>query len=348
MGRQYKCKYCGVTHDPPTGKHCPERLRHEAEEEQAPVEPQPSMAEMQQKMEAMERWMQQMKDSAMVNASPVSTPSSNASVASTPHVAASPQTEGAVGGRRYDDDQASPETLRRDRALMREASRTLARLRLDDYDDGEEQGPLGTRMSGKKSGAVMTAADRVVKHIDWPHFYVHRGAGANRQAIKFRELRIDEFVFGFMCMIEAPHCTLDYRRMTSIMRNMMQDSVEFSWETSRNFYEVVGNEIEKGVMRWTDEEAIREKRMTYARTIFPMVKAPEVRDNQRPPLQTAPAGMKCCAPFQKHECESTRDHQSFTHACAYCFKAKNALCRHPEADCFRKNSDASKNGRPRE
>ena len=248
-------------------------------------------------------------------------------------------------------EPASPETLRRDRAIMQQASRRLARLRLEDWE--EDARMPGTRLAGKKSGSVMTAADVVMKRIDWAHFYIKRVASGTRKGITFKELKVEEFVFGFLCMLEAPHANFDFRYMICMLRHIMQDTIDFSWENARGFYQMVGVDVEQGAMKWTDVEVVKEMRMTYARTVFPPNReikesVSQPKETQRPALQTAAVGMKCCAMFQKKECENPRDHQPYTHACAYCHRVKAALCRHPEDDCFRKTNDQAKNGRPRE
>ena len=354
MGRQYKCKSCGVVHGPPTGKHCTYVQEYQQEEqEEAPtnaaaqaataiqspeqVQTLSVLLNIQTRLSDIEQKMQA-KDEEVANGA---TPSPEPSVCES----TSPQPQD--GARFGELEQASPDILRSDRALMREANRRLANLRQEEIDD--EDGPLGlfgSRLAGKKSGSIMSAADIVVKRVDWPHFYVHRVAGSNGKPLHFKDLTMGEFVYGFLCMIEAPNCSIDYRLMTRLLKHVMQDSVDFSWESARNFYDMVGIAVEKGRLKWTDEDIIDKMRMQYARTIFPTKR--ETKDTPRPVLQTAPAGMKCCVPFQRRECEQTKDHHPFTHACAYCFKAKTALCRHPEGDCYRKANDLAKNGQARE
>ena len=248
--------------------------------------------------------------------------------------------QGAVGGQ-----LATVDTLRQDFRLMSQAAKRLARLRLDDSDDEDMDSYSRSRESGKKSGSVLTPTDKVRKQIDWPHMHIQRMFGGRKKSVSYVDLRIDEFVYGFMSMIESPQCKWNYRVMTKILKNLMQDSMEFSWSNALMFYQMAGVEVEKGKLQWSDEARIHEMRMTYARTVFPEGKPP--KETPKPQLQLAPANMKCCGPFQRRECEQDRDHTPFTHACAYCFKAKAALCRHSEEDCKRKIAD-SKNGKPRE
>ena len=244
-----------------------------------------------------------------------------------------------------DSEIASPQTLRRDRRLMREAARRLQLLRFD-RDDDDQIAEDNTRTSGKKSGSVITATDKVKKVVDWPHMYVQRTAKGSTKGVVFAELRLEEFVYGFLKMVTAPKNKFDKDRMIAMLTDIMQDTMEFSWHSARNFYEKVGINIESGMLGWTDDVAIERLRMQYARTVFPTTK--ESKDYNKPPLLQAPPNTKVCVPYQQRSCEQERDHNSFVHACAYCLKTKSAICRHPETDCYRKTNDISKNGRQRE
>ena len=82
----------------------------------------------------------------------------------------------------------------------------------------------------------------------------------------------------------------------------MQDMIDFSWENARGFYELVGLDVEQAAMKWTDEEVVKEMHMTYSRTVFPPRREnKEAASEARPALKPAPAGMRCCAPFQRKE-----------------------------------------------
>ena len=242
---------------------------------------------------------------------------------------------------------ASPQTLREDTRLMRQAANRLARLQMDDSDDEEFGFSRNNRYHGKKSEAEMTAADRVERRIDWPHWYVRRAVGGKRKPLTFSELRIEEFVFGFLDMLDSPKCKLDYRFMTQILKQMMRDTMDLSWASGRSFYEMTGLEMEKGGLDWTDKETIRDLRFQYARTVIPAKSEAKENQSQRPAPQSAPADMKPCPAYQKGTCEHDKDHSPLTHACSYCHRTKALLCRHAESSCFRKINDA-KNVKPRE
>ena len=246
-----------------------------------------------------------------------------------------------------DTEQATPDSLRQDLRLMRQAAVRLANLQADDSDEDDYGELTRRRNTGKKSGAALTAVDTVEHRIDWPHFHVKRMPVGNKKGVHFNELKVEEFVYGFLTMLEAPKAKWNFRDMITMLKHLMQDAMEFTWPNALTFYQKLGSEIEGGQTKWDDKERIRDLRMTYARTVFPAKR--ETRDSPtKPQLQSAPAGMKCCVPFQKHTCDNDRDHAPFTHACAYCFKARSALCRHAEDDCMRKTTDIAKNGRARE
>ena len=365
MPRNYKCKTCGVEHPPPTGKHCPERRNIEGAQAQAQAqaaergpEVMTVLMEVKRQMEDMQKEMKDMRQEREQLSEIPSPLVPSISVQSTPQadeVDQDTRSTGAVAktntahSRAFlsdsDSEPASPETLRRDRRLMREATRRLGRLTLREFEADEQNGESNAKTTGKRSGSVMTATDKVVHTVDWPHMYIRRIIGGKRKGVSFADLAIDEFVYGFLTMLEAPKNagTMDFRGMIRLLKNLMQDSMEFSWANARGFYEHIGLDVEYGIMQWADEQVIHEKRMTYARTIFPARK--DVKEQQKPALLPAPPNTKCCAPYQRKACEHDRDHHPFVHACAYCHRTKTAICRHPEEECYRKTNDATKNGR---
>ena len=105
---------------------------------------------------------------------------------------------------------ATPQTIRNDARIMRQAMARLARLHMEDSDE-EEPATVRTSCSrGKKSGYLLTAAETMEKSIDWPHLYVRRAVAGRRKPVTYGDLRIEEFVFGFLSMIDSPRCKWDY------------------------------------------------------------------------------------------------------------------------------------------
>ena len=241
------------------------------------------------------------------------------------------------------EEAASPSSLREDARLMRQAAERLARLQIDDSDQEDELPISSRRAQGKKSGSLMLASDTVKKRIDWPHMYVRRTVGGKRRSVAYADLRVEEFVYGFLCMLENPKCKMDSKRMMTILRDMMQDTIDFTWQNALGFYEMVGVDVEYGVLLWSDTDRIKEMRMTYARTTFPDKK--ENKEGAKAQPKMAPAAMKCCAAYQKHACEHARDHLPFSHACSYCHRMFNTIARHPETDCFKRIAEEAKNAK---
>ena len=325
------CKTCKIVHEPPTGKHCPRRddipAANGASSETAML---PLLMDLKQQMDSMREEMRTMRSTNATGEEDQSEV-----------VAASPDRVPEEDSDDSDSEQASPESLRRDRRLMRQAAKRLSRLRWDS-DDDEQSNNDGKRTSGKKSGSVLTATDKVRKSIDWPQMYVRRVTKGSPKGVVFRDLKVEEFVYGFLKMLAAPDCKLDSGFMINMLTDIMQDAMEFSWPNARSFYEQVGINVEMGMIQWTDEQAVGKLRMQYSRTVFPAVK--DTKEYNKTPLVQAPPNTKCCVPYQTRTCEQERDHQPFVHACAYCHKSKSVICRHPENDCYRKANDISKNG----
>ena len=86
----------------------------------------------------------------------------------------------------------------------------------------------------------MTATDKVVRTIDWPHMHVRRMVAGKRKGIHFNELKVEEFVLCFLTMIQMPGNDMNVRGMLRILQDIMQDAMEFSWANARSFYEQVG------------------------------------------------------------------------------------------------------------
>ena len=346
MPRYYKCRKCGVTHAPPTGKHCrmiPELEQEEVEEvaDETLSDGQPDLIEL----------LTDIRDR-------ISTVEQDVRVLKSPqgnNVQAGENIEGACGTDNTNSPpnttpmpaEATPTSLRRDAQLMAQAAERLARIQLVERDIDDEVEYSTIRTQGRRSGTMLLASEVVKQRIDWPHLYVQRVAGGKWTAVPYNELKVEEFVFGFLEMLKAPRCDMDKDHMLEILSMMMRDTMDYAWGNARGFYRMVGQGVEQKAMKWTDTDKVTQLRMTHSRTVYPEGKeAKETPKNNNP--KTPPAGMKCCAAYQKRTCELNRDHAPFTHACAHCFRVCNAMFRHPEADCIRKLADEAKNAKRRE
>ena len=344
MPKLYKCKKCGVEHSPPTGKHCQQQLQGETAEQSQPANAETTL---QQSVDKMLAGMLELTTKVTDMHERLSMVENRDNGDKQPMVPAT-QPEPFVSASIPGPAAASPDTLRANVELMAQAAARIAQFGTD-HDDDDDGSSGRTKSKGKKSGSLLTAADRVEKQIDWPHLHVQRMTGGNRRNLTYPELRTDEFVFGYLAMLKSPKCEMDKDTMIDILSIIMQDSMDYTWPTARGFYQSLGLAVEKAELDWADSDTIRDMRMIYSRTVFQEKHEPKDRKEGAPrQLRAAPPGMKCCPAFQKKACEQTKDHPPFTHACSYCHRVCSALCRHGEEECMRKMSDDSKNGRKRE
>ena len=150
MPRNYKCKACHTVHEPPTGKHCRQRDDFtEVKGTSTENAMMPMLMDISRKMEQMQEEMRTIRSEKAAERA-----EQGDTTAVSPTLALQEESGGS------DSEPASPETLRRDRRLMREAAERLNRLRFEE-DDDEQIGSDNTRTTGKKSGSVMTATDKV-------------------------------------------------------------------------------------------------------------------------------------------------------------------------------------------
>ena len=361
MPRMYKCRKCGTHHNPPTGKHCRMRLSESEEETESaplnetledtvaePVEQEapdilPLLMEIKRRVDDIDNRVSNNDNRATTpSIEPFSPPSLQ--LHSPPPVDRTPE----LAVERYQPD-ITPISLRHDSDVMARAANRLARIKAIDDDEQLAIEDRRTRIGGKKSGCKLVAGESVLERIDWPHMYVTRMSGGMRSGVPYGELRLEEFVFGFISMIESPFCKWDYRTMNRILRMMMQDAMDFSWSNARALYQMIGIEVEQGTMEWTDTDIIREMRFMHSRAVFPeKEKEKKEQQAQKPAPKQAPTGTRACVAYQTRACDQANDHSPFVHACAYCLKACNLLFRHAENDCIRRVTDAAKNGKKRE
>ena len=336
MPRAYKCRKCGVVHPPPTGKHCRQQFDDESEEEsETSNDILPMLRDLTQQMKEMKSEMASLRSAGVGGAN-------NDAVTSPTH------SDDAHNGFEQTSPASdlTPVSLRQKSPVMKQAADRLARIRWQDDEPETTTENTRNKSGGKKSGCMLVAAETVEERIDWPHMYVSRKVGGQHKGVAYGDLNSEEFTYGFMCMIESSKCKWDYRVMTNILRMIIQHSIAYTWENARAWYREMGVEVEQGIMEWSEGDRVREMRFSHIQT-----KAPERRENQdsaRPPLRIAPAGTKACAAYQTRACEQQHDHAPFVHACAYCLRVCNAVCRHSEADCIRKVTDSAKNGKKRE
>ena len=332
------CKRCGKSHKPPTGKRC--QFYEEPQEATREEEMSPAMQRMEKRMEEqMEKFDIMMRRLEVAGADRQSVTSQVES-----------DTDGVAEAEQSEQDVLqllTPTSLRKDVRAMQKAAQRMVEIQEEEEEETEEINGARGRRAGKKSGCLLVAAHNVKERIDWPHMHIQRVAGGRRLTVTYEELRIEEFVYGFLEMLKVQRDRWNKDLMLDILQMLMQDTMDFAWENARNFYKMIGVDVESGARRWEDTEIIRDMRLLHSRTVYPEKREPK-ENKKANPTKSTPQNLRCCAPYQRKTCEQNRDHPPFTHACSYCAKATGVAYRHPEDDCFRKSIDESKNSAKRE
>ena len=375
MPRRYRCKKCGGEHSPPTGKRCPHAdtlilpmpstsAGAEPQQDDTPVQPTPSTSardissdeeeeaeqspevgngqlltmmmeirtEMSSFRQRMDGW--EARGTGADNQSdPESLPDSNDQIVQ-------PQDNAGL-------HDLTPESLRKNMEIMAQAAERLAQFGASQVAASGGLDNLSIRGPGKKSGSQLLASDAIKAVIDWPHFYVMRLTAGRRKPVHYCDLRAVEFMQGYLAMLKAPKSVFDRETMLELLHTLMQDATDYGWENAREFYEMLGIDVEWGLLRWNESVTIENRRLTYCRAVA-AEKKEVAKEGQKAQTRSAPPGTRCCASYQRNACDQQRDHHPFTHACNYCFRTCTALYRHAEDNCFRKINDEAKNAKGRE
>ena len=233
---------------------------------------------------------------------------------------------------------ATPDTLRADHSAMAEVAARLAEWGLaDDETPGATTMAQGWRNRARRSGTVSTGTDSIKTVIDWPHFHIRKGQKCTTP--EYEEITSEEFVLGFLRMLDDTQNDFDNKRMLELLRDVMEDAVDFGWDRARSFYGMIGLGVEHRRLRWSDKEHILKLRLTHSRTVLPPPSTPKPQKQSNPTTK-----IKTCAPFQKGSCDQTGDHNNFKHACDYCLRVRGLVFPHPEGECRTKKYNGAKNG----
>ena len=321
MGRY--CKTCQTSHEKPTGKHCRKITQDQVGDNQ-----ESGMSTAEKTLELLTALTDRVH-SMEIRMGTMERSNTNTDNTSDPGEQESEQ----------DDVQApqhTPQSVRNDRATMDTVAERQAEWGLTSEDwQGPGSPMIPWRQGTKKSGAVIKGNDNVKTRIDWPHFYIRQGP--RRTMPTYEELSSTEFALGFLRMIRDPGSQMDTPRMLDVLAEVLEDTVDFGWENARNYYLLVGQDVEQSRMTWNDKQRMMQLRMTHSRVVLP--------PNDSPKQKGAGAvKAKCCAPFQRGTCDKEGDHGAFKHACDFCYRVKSKLFPHAEMDCKSKKFDMSKNG----
>ena len=226
--------------------------------------------------------------------------------------------------------------LRDNQSVVAQAAKRLADLGIEDAGKVHAV-QVDNTGKGRKSGAVSRATDQVRIITDWPHYHIVRGP--NLTPSSYEELSLEEFVLGYIRMINDRHSVYDSQVMWNLLEDLLEDAIDFSWTNAKAFYKSTGLEVERGLLSWNDLEAIHKRRMIQSRIYRPNVNA---NVEKKTPKQMPP-GSSCCALYQTGACDKKFDHTPYVHACAFCWKHKGTLFKHREIDCYSMAKENPKN-----
>ena len=238
------------------------------------------------------------------------------------------------------------------RDLEAQADARLEQLNVcPDWESEDEWEPAGAgapRVSRGKplsgrldvSGEGKTAKDRCRVQVDWPQFYVFRGAG--REPATYSDLSIQEFVLGYMALVGRSTAGPRIRDiMYRHLQELMLDATRYPWPSVRHYNAILFHHMEMGEITWEDRAGIQELRANYASQALCSI--PQGPSQGQHPGAAASSTPRFCGQFQVGTCRQSSDHDSprgpVIHACAYCLRKGKGRYPHGEQECRRKKAD---------
>ena len=229
------------------------------------------------------------------------------------------------------------DSLKANVAVVQQAAKRLAELGLqEDTEETTGQGIVNSNMKGRKSGAISKATDKITIDTDWPHYHITRGI--NLAPSFYEEFSLEEFVLGYLRMLTEPDSKFNFEVMIEILKDLYEDSVDFSWLNAKAFYKSIAVEVEHEKIKFEDSLLLQKCHMINCR----FHKQNPRGNTEKKSFKQMPQGGVCSALFQTGECDKKFDHGTYVHACAFCWKNKNVLFKHKETECFSKNREVPK------
>ena len=207
----------------------------------------------------------------------------------------------------------------------------LSRQRLAQTAHFEAYDPAATmdpsrKSQPRRSGRVRTADERIVKEVDWPHYFVWSHKNGDRFPATYNDLSVEQFVQGFIACVKQEDDPGVRNHMLTYLGTLMRDAVEVPWHSCRAFNAIVLHEMESGVLHWGDKAGIAELRHNYI---------------DRTPKQPAKSVHTTpCPAYNYGNCKEESDHSGsqalLRHICSYCARSQGAAFHHPAVDCKKK------------
>ena len=331
MGRH--CRKCGTSHEKPTGRGCSRVAVTDGTTSDQAEQNGDMMAilrDIQSNMSSVEKRLCELEKADNNTTAGRNIEPQDTQAVTEPQECQQPQPMD-----REQVNAATPQSLRANQDAMAQVAVRLAEWGLTEDSTNDQTGDNPRwRARAKKSGTVSKGTDTVKDIIDWPHFHIRKGS--MRTTPEYADITSEEFVLGFIRMLQDPESKYDRDRMLEILRDLMEDAVDFGWGRARAFYGMIGLDVEQRQLSWTDEQTILKMRLTHfrAETSGPYKKG------QR---QGNVVKNKVCAAFQTKSCDQIGDHGAFRHICDFCLRTKNQPFPHPEDECRSKMHTQPKN-----
>ena len=191
---------------------------------------------------------------------------------------------------------------------------------------------------GMKSGRDKTATDVVQYNVEWPHYYV---TSTDQRPKKYDALSIEDFVYGYMCIMAHEPNPEVQKVMQRHLRELMLDEKRYYWEDVRAFHALVLAGMEAGTLSWLDYQGIQYLR---AREGYP--NPPKQQQTRRPRDRQGinlPNKDNVCTAFTQGQCDETDDHNGLLHCCKWCLEHVKRTYRHGEFECRNRLSSRSRN-----
>ena len=338
------CKQCNETHERPVGRKCdrthgnisndnsPDQTISESIQSDSESRPMPAsehtdtaatspMHQVLAKLQHMERAQQQLVDRITRMESetrPMPLPTSSP-IRDRVH---NYQTDGVV---------PSLDFLRSSNDIQAEVA---ARLRTLD-----EANTYSGKSANLKSGRFRSFDTQVQHYVQWPHEHVY--VGAARKTVAYDELTPQQFTLGFIKIIMRQNSNDKQTAMLTYLSKLLQESLDFSWDSSRGAHAIVLQEIERGSVSWENTDEIDNIRKLYTQRVNSNTNDPQKYSSNDPQKYSSNDSKKVvCSHFNNGRCTKNNDHQkdniTFRHICSYCFRVVRKAYNHSELSCNRK------------
>ncbi len=114
-----------------------------------------------------------------------------------------------------------------------------------------------------KSGRELTAKNKVVKEVPWPHLRVWKAP--NLKGVPYDSFTVTDFTFGHLEQINMEPDMEIRLLMHEHLRELLEDHKDLpdDWDVIRAFHALVLTQMERGLLTWRDTVAIDKLKTKY-------------------------------------------------------------------------------------